>query len=48
VMILEAGEPIDLITPDLVEAYGALGELTGDAVTEEILDGIFARFCIGK
>jgi len=48
VMILEAGEPIDLITPDLVEAYGALGELTGDAVTEEILDGIFGRFCIGK
>ncbi len=48
VQTLEAGEPIDLITPDLVEAYGALGELTGDAVTEEILDGIFARFCIGK
>ncbi len=48
VQTLEAGEPVDLITPDLVEAYGALGELTGDAVTEEILDGIFARFCIGK
>ena len=48
VIILEAGEPIDLITPDLAEAYGALGELTGDAVTEEILDAIFARFCIGK
>ncbi len=48
VQTVEAGEPIDLITPDLVEAYGALGELTGDAVTEEILDGIFARFCIGK
>ena len=48
VQTLDAGEPIDLVTPDLVEAYGALGELTGDAVTEEILDGIFARFCIGK
>lgn len=45
---LESGDPVDLITPDLVEAYAALGELTGDAVTEAILDGIFARFCIGK
>jgi tRNA modification GTPase len=45
---LTDGQPIDLVTPDLVEAYAALGELTGDAVTEEILDGIFARFCIGK
>lgn len=45
---LRDGQPIDLVTPDLVEAYAALGELTGDAVTEEILDGIFARFCIGK
>lgn len=25
-----------------------LGELTGDEITEEILDGIFSRFCIGK
>lgn len=45
---LRDGQPIDLVTPDLVEAYAALGELTGDEVTEEILDGIFARFCIGK
>ena len=45
---LTEGQPIDLVTPDLMEAYAALGELTGDAVTEEILDGIFARFCIGK
>ncbi|MGH7716048.1 MAG: tRNA uridine-5-carboxymethylaminomethyl(34) synthesis GTPase MnmE, partial [Vulcanimicrobiaceae bacterium] len=45
---LADGQPIDLIAPDLVEAYAALGELTGDAVTEEVLDGIFARFCIGK
>jgi len=45
---LEFGDPIDLIAPDLVEASAALGELSGDAVTEEILDAVFARFCIGK
>jgi tRNA modification GTPase len=41
-------EPIDLIAPDLVEASAALGEITGDAVREEVLDAVFARFCIGK
>ena len=45
---LKAGEPVDLIAPDLVEASAALGELSGDAVTEEVLDAVFARFCIGK
>ena len=45
---LTEGQPIDLVAPDLVEASAALGELTGDAVTEEILDAVFARFCVGK
>lgn len=45
---LKSGDPVDLIAPDLVEASAALGELSGDAVTEEVLDAVFARFCIGK
>ncbi len=45
---LSAGEPIDLVAPDLLAAVAALGEITGAAATEAILDGIFARFCIGK
>ena len=45
---LGEGQPVDLIAPDLVEASAALGEISGDAVTEEILDAVFARFCIGK
>ena len=45
---LADGQPVDLIAPDLVEASAALGELGGDAVTEEMLDAVFARFCIGK
>ncbi|MBV9149257.1 MAG: tRNA uridine-5-carboxymethylaminomethyl(34) synthesis GTPase MnmE [Candidatus Eremiobacteraeota bacterium] len=40
--------PIDLIAPDLQNAFAVLGKLTGDTVTEELLDGIFSRFCIGK
>ena len=40
--------PLDLIAPDLQQAFAALGQLTGESVTEELLTGIFARFCIGK
>ena len=45
---LAASEPVDLIAPELFAAVAALGEITGAAATEAVLDGIFARFCIGK
>ena len=33
---------------DLKIAYDLLGEITGQTTTNEILDGIFGKFCIGK
>ena len=45
---LHAAEPVDLIAPELLAAVAALGEITGAAATEALLDGVFARFCIGK
>lgn len=45
---LAAGAPIDLLAGDLLGAFAALGEISGGSATEELLDGIFARFCIGK
>ncbi len=40
--------PVDIIAIDIKAAWGALGEITGSTVTEDLLDRIFADFCIGK
>ena len=45
---LEAGVTPDALLTDVEEALGALGELTGQSVREDITDRIFARFCVGK
>lgn len=38
----------DLISIDVKSAILALDELTGELITDEILDNIFEHFCIGK
>lgn len=39
---------LDLIRVDLQEAWQALGEITGETASEEIVSTIFAKFCVGK
>lgn len=46
--VLADGAPADLAAIDLQEALFLLGTVTGDEVTEGLLDEIFSRFCVGK
>lgn len=43
-----AGYPEDLLSSDLELALGALSELDGRAVSEEVVSEIFSHFCVGK
>jgi len=45
---LSDGVPLDFLSVDLRAAIGALGEITGQTVSDEIIDEIFSRFCLGK
>ena len=39
---------LDLVAIDLKEAMIALGEITGETLSEELIDKIFESFCVGK
>ncbi len=45
---LRVGLGEELIAEELRSALGALGEITGEEIVEELLDTVFREFCIGK
>jgi tRNA modification GTPase len=45
---LDDAVPLDLVAVDVREALDAIGEVTGERVSESVLNEIFSRFCIGK
>lgn len=45
---LEMNLPIDIITIYIKNILEDLGEITGEVVTEDIINEIFSKFCLGK
>ena len=45
---LKNGMPIDIVAISIKDILSNLGEITGDEAGEEIINEIFARFCLGK
>lgn len=45
---LEQEMPIDIIAVSLKEALEDLSEITGENVSEDIINNIFSKFCLGK
>lgn len=45
---IENSMPEDFISMDLLQAYNALGEITGESLEEDVIDKIFSEFCLGK
>lgn len=43
-----AREALDFIEVDVRNAYELLGEITGETVSDDIINEVFARFCLGK
>lgn len=40
--------PEDFLTIDLMDAYGKLGLIIGEAVEDDLVNEIFGKFCMGK
>ena len=45
---LSINMPIDIVAIGLKDVLSDLGEITGEEASEEIINEIFARFCLGK
>ena len=48
ILDIENKIPLDCIEVDLKNCWENLGEISGDTISEDILDKIFSEFCIGK
>ncbi len=45
---MDSNVPGDLLAQDIRQSLFHLGEITGDISTDDLLDNIFSKFCIGK
>ena len=40
--------PLDLSSIDIKEAWQYLGEISGKSASEDVINEIFSKFCVGK
>ena len=45
---LSSGLSGDLLAADIRQSLFHLGEITGEVTTDDLLENIFSKFCIGK
>ena len=45
---IDDGMTLDMCGVDLSAALDALGEITGETMSEQVISEVFARFCVGK
>ena len=45
---IDKNMPVDIVAISIKDVLANLGEITGDVASEEIINEIFARFCLGK
>jgi len=45
---IDGGMPEDFYSIDLLDAYEALGSITGETIGEDLVNEIFSKFCMGK
>ena len=45
---IEENAPIDIVELDLKNAWELLGKIIGETYSDELLDELFSRFCLGK
>ncbi len=48
IQCINNNNPIDIVELELKQAWDKLGEIIGETYTEELLDELFSRFCLGK
>ncbi len=45
---IDSGLPEDFFSIDLMNAYEALGSITGETIGDDLVNEIFSKFCMGK
>ena len=48
IISIENNLPIDMVEIDVKKIWEILGEITGEIYSDELIDQLFSRFCLGK